>query len=107
MRVVILDGDEQNIKYLSCFIKDKYSHWTVNGYATTFALVTAVYDEFKVDVESLIVHVEEDNSIELAKDLQEYFLHIRIIFYSGKSDNTEKTFRAVPTFSGGICHRGV
>lgn len=105
MRAAILDGDEQNIKYLSGFIRDRYSHWTVSGYATTFALATAVYDEFKGDVELLIIHVEEDSSIELAKDLQDYFPHIRIIFYSGKSDWAEKIFRAVPIFFLGLPFR--
>lgn len=98
MRTAILDSNEQNIKYLSDFIRNKYTYWTVNAYATTFALATAVYDEFKGDVELLIVHVEEDSSIELAKDLQEYFPHIRIIFYSETTGCAEKIFRAVPTF---------
>ena len=98
MRTAILDSDEQNIKYLSDLIRRKYTHWTVNAYATTFALATAVYDEFRGDVELLIVHVEEDSSIELAKDLQEYFPHIRIIFYSETTACAEKIFRAVPTY---------
>jgi len=98
MRAVILDSDEQNIKYLSDFIKNRYERWIVSACTTTFALATVVYDEFKGDVELLIVHVEGDSSIELAKDLQEYFPHIRIIFYSETSDCAEKIFRAVPIF---------
>lgn len=98
MRTVILDNDEQNTKYLSDFIKNKYTSWTVNAYTTSFALATAVCDEFKGDVELLIVHVETDSSIELVKDLQEYFPHIRAIFYSVTTDCAEKIFRAVPTF---------
>lgn len=98
MRTAILDSNQQNIKYLSDFIRKKYTHWTVNAYATTFALATAVYDEFKGDVELLIVHVEDDSSIELAKDLQEYFPHIRLIFYSETTGCAEEIFRAVPTF---------
>lgn len=98
MRAAILDSDQQNINYLSDFIRDSYPHWTVSAYATPFALATAVYDEFKGDVELLIVHVDTDSSIELAKDLQEYFPHIRVIFYSGSTDCAEKIFRAVPTF---------
>ena len=98
MRVAILDSDEQNIKYLSQFMKKEYAHWIVNSYATTFALATAVYDEFKGDVELLMVHVESDSSIELAKDMQEYFPHIRVIFYAETTDCAEKIFWAVPTF---------
>ncbi|MDE6015297.1 MAG: LytTR family transcriptional regulator DNA-binding domain-containing protein [Acetatifactor sp.] len=98
MRAVILDSDKQNIKYLSDFIRGKYDYWAVNAYATTFALATAVYDEFKGDVELLIVYADTDSSIDLAKDLQEYFPHIRIIFYSNTTDCAEKIFRAVPTF---------
>ena len=98
MRVLILDSDKQNIEYLSGCIGDKYNYWNVSAYATAFALATAVYDEFKGDVELLMVHVEGDSSIELAKDVQEYFPHIRIIFYSGMTDCAEKIFKAIPTF---------
>lgn len=98
MRTVILDSEQQNITYLSEFIRSRYTHWTVNACTTTFALATAVYDEFKGDVELLIVHVEEESSIELARDLQEYFPHIRIIFYSETTGCAEQIFQAVPTF---------
>lgn len=98
MRAAILDSDEQNIKYLTGFMAERYSHWTVSDHATAFALATAVYDEFKGDVELLLVHVEEERNIELAKDLQDHFPHIRIIFYSEINDWAEKIFRAVPTF---------
>lgn len=98
MRIAILDDNEQNIKYLSDLIRRKYIHWIVNFYNTTFALATAVYDELKGDVELLMVHVEEDSSIELAKDLQKYFPHIRIIFYSETTSCAEKIFRAVPAY---------
>lgn len=98
MRTAILDSDEQNTNYLSDYIKRTYPHWNVSAYTTAFALATAVYDEFKGDLELLIVHVTEDNSIELARDLQTYFPHIRIIFYSGTTGWAEKIFQAVPTF---------
>lgn len=98
MRTIILDSDKQNIEYLSDFIKDNYTQWIVNAYATPFALATAIYDDFKGDVELLMVHVEGDSSIELAKDLQAYFPHIRIIFYSGTTAWAEKIFQAVPIF---------
>lgn len=98
MRVAILDSVERNIKYLSDFIRNKYSHWIVSGYATTFSLATAVYDELKGDVELLIIHAKEESNIGLARDLQNYFPHIRLIFYSETSDCAEKIFEAVPTF---------
>lgn len=98
MRAVILDSNEQNIKCLLDFIREKYNYWIVGAYTTTFALATAVYDEFKGDVELLIICADMDSNIELAKDLQEYFPHIRIIFYSGTTECAEKIFRAVPSF---------
>lgn len=98
MRVAILDRDEQNTKYLSDFIKHRYGDWSVGVYTTTFALATVVYDEWKGDLELIIVYAGEDSNIELAKDLQEYFPHIRLIFYSGTTDCAEKIFRAVPVF---------
>lgn len=98
MRTAILDSDEQNINYLSEYIKRTYPHWSVSAYTTAFALATAVYDEFKGDLELLVVHADGDSSIELAKDLQDYFPHIRIIFYSEITACAEKIFQAVPTF---------
>lgn len=98
MRAAILDRDEQNTKYLSDFIRRRYGDWNVGTYATTFALATAVYDEWKGDLELVIVYAGEDSNIELAKDLQEYFPHIRLIFYSGTTECAEKIFRAVPVF---------
>ena len=99
MRIVILDRDKQNIEYLAGYIKSHYSGWSVNCYTNSFALVTAVYDEFKGDVELLIIHVDASGeSVELAKDLQEYFPHIRVIFYSETTDCAEDIFRAIPTF---------
>lgn len=98
MRAAILDRDEQNTKYLSDFISRRYGDWSVGAYATTFALATAVYDDWKGDLELVIAYAGEDSNIELAKDLQEYFPHIRLIFYSGTTDCAEKIFRAVPVF---------
>lgn len=98
MRAAILDRDEQNTRYLSDIIRQRYGDWNISAYATTFALATAVYDEWKGDLELLIVYAGEDCNIDLAKDLQEYFPHIRLIFYSGTTDCAEKIFRAVPVF---------
>lgn len=98
MHVAILDSEKDNIKYLSAYIRSRYSHWIVNAYTSAFALVTAVYDEFKGDVELLILHVEEEGSIEMERDLQQCFPHIRVIFYSGTKDFIEKIFLAAPIF---------
>lgn len=98
MRVAILDSDEKNMEYLSGFIKERYGSWAVNAYATAFAMATAVYDEFKGDAELLIIHVESESHIELARDLQEYFPHLRIIFYARTTEWAEKIFRAEPSY---------
>ena len=98
MRVTILDSDKRNIKNLSDFIREKYPKWIVNAYPTTFELATAVYDKFKGDVELVMVHVDADSSIELARDLQEQFPQIRVIFYSETTECAEKILMAVPTF---------
>lgn len=98
MRAAILDRDEQNTKYLTDLIRQRYRDWSISAYATTFALATAVYDEWKGDLELLIVYAGEDSHIDLAKDLQEYFPHIRLIFYSETTECAEKIFRAVPVF---------
>mgnify|MGYP000106765443 CR=1 FL=1 len=51
MHTVILDTMQQNSRRISDFISEKYPGWNVNAYPTTFALATAVYDEFKEDLE--------------------------------------------------------
>ncbi len=99
MHTVILDTTQQNSRRISDFISEKYPGWNVNAYPTTFALATAVYDEFKGDVDLLMIHVDADRkSIELAKDLQDYFPNIRIVFYSENTECAEEIFKAVPTY---------
>lgn len=106
MRVVILDSDKKNTEYLLGYIRTRYTSWSVSACATGFALATAVYDEWKGDVELLIVHVESMSSIELARDLQDCFPHLRIIFYAGTTDWAEDIFQADPSFFWRLPFRG-
>ena len=98
MRTAILDRDKQNIRYLHGFIRDNYEHWTVYTYTTSFALAAAVYEEFRGEIELLIVYAGEESNVELVKDLQECFPHIRVIFYSGTTDCAIPTFFLVLPF---------
>ena len=98
MNVLIYDSKKSNVHYLSEYIQKKY-YWSVTGYSTLFGLATAVYDEYKGDVELIMIHIADNGeSIESAKDIQEFFPHIRLIFYSEKMELIERIFSAYPLF---------
>lgn len=97
MHIAILDPNRGNAQPLCDIMKKKYADWIVSIYSSTFELATAVYDELKGDVDLLMVYAQNQN-IELAKDLQEFFPQIRLIFYSEKTTCAEEIFRANPCF---------
>ena len=98
MQVMILDQNSKNVKELTDFIKNNYK-WNVRSYSTIFSLVTAVYDEYKGDVELILIHIADDGEcIEAAADLQAFYPHIRLIFYSANTSFAETIFLTVPSF---------
>lgn len=99
MRIVILDDKKENISFLKQHIHSLYTEWLSEACYTDFELVTTIYDVFKGDVELILIHVKEkQNYIEMAQSLQECFPHIRIIFYSEKTDCAEDIFKTVPLY---------
>lgn len=80
MRIAILDAEQSNVKFLCNFIKQRYEDWEINVFSSTFELATTVYDVLKGDVDLLMVYADA-RYMELAKDLQDFFPHIRIVFY--------------------------
>lgn len=100
MRVAILEEDVRLFKQMDLILKTAYSDWTVIRYASSFSMVTGVVDELKGDVNLLMIHIPpcKYEFIQMAKDLQEYFSHIHVIFYSESNDCAEQIFMAVPSF---------
>lgn len=100
MRVAILEEDASLFDRMASFIKTTYSDWIVIRYVSSFSMVTGVADELKGDVNLLMIHIppHKYDFIRMAKDLQEYFSHIHVIFYSEANDCAEQIFTAVPSF---------
>ena len=78
----------------------RYRDWNVSVYSTPFALVTGVYDEWKGNVDLLLIHIfsAEDERIDMVRNLQDYFPHIRVIFYSENTSCAEKIFDSIPLY---------
>ena len=100
MRIAILDENSMSRKIVNKYISDNYPTWKIMQYETVFAFVTAIYDECKGDIDCIVVYLSENNleRIEMTKDIQEYFPHIKAVFYSGVNDFADKIFKAIPTF---------
>lgn len=100
MKVLLLDKDKLNMGLLEETITKAFKEITVFKYTTPFCFITGIYDELKGDADLVIIHIEndEDENIRLARDIQEYFPHIKVIFYSENRISAESVFLAMPSF---------
>ena len=100
MRVAILEKDARLFQQMEFSIKSIFHEWDVIRFKSSFSLVTGVVDELKGDVNLLMIHIPptEYELIQMARDLQEYYSHIHVIFYSEDNDCAEQIFMAVPSF---------
>ena len=100
MKIAILENNDQQYDCLLKFIRSIQEDWKVIRYRSSFALVTGIADEMKGDIDLILIHVSPDHleHIRMAKDLQDYFAHIKVIFYSESNDYAEEIFEAIPTF---------
>ena len=98
MRVAVLDKEKTCVDMLKRLIQKQYSVWKLFLYESPFSLVTAVCDELKGDLELLLIHIGsgKDENISVAHDLQKYYPHLKIIFYSQDNDCAEEIFMANP-----------
>ncbi len=99
MKIAILDESKERSRAISDFIKNTQYENTVSAFITPFELVTQVCEVFKGDVDLLIIHVigESDERIDMTCDLQAYFPHIKVIFYSENCECAENIFEAEPS----------
>lgn len=100
MKVAVLEANDQIYSNLESLIKSLYREWNIVRYLSSFALVTGVADELKGDINLILIHLppHEYDYIYMAKDIQNYFTHIRIIFYSEVNDCAEQIFTAFPSY---------
>lgn len=100
MKIVVFDRNQERYEELRNQITQYFSEYTIKGFDTAFSLVTHIYDEAKGNVDLLFISISEDRdeNIAVATDVQEYFPHIQIVFYSQKSDCAEEIFEAIPSY---------
>lgn len=100
MKVLLLDENKLNMDTIDKLVNRTIKDITVFKYITSFSFITGIYDELKGDVDLALIHIKdnEDERIIMARDVQEYFPHLKIIFYSENTIYAEKIFKATPSF---------
>jgi len=100
MKILLLDENKHNMDELQELMDKTLRNTTIFKYITSFSFVTGIYDELKGDADLALIHIngDDDEKITMARDIQEYFPHIKIMFYSEKSISAESIFVAVPSF---------
>lgn len=100
MKVLLLDENKLNMDKLDKLICENVKDITIFKYITSFSFVTGIYDDLKGDVDLVLIHIKnnEDERIRMARDVQEYFPHIKVIFYSENIIYAENIFKATPSF---------
>ena len=100
MKVLLLDKNKLNMDILEETITKAFNEITMFKYTTAFSFITGIYDELKGDADLVIMHIEDDKdeNIRMARDIQEYFPHIKVIFYSENRICAESVFLAMPSF---------
>ncbi len=100
MKILLLDDNDANIEIISCWLKSNYSENIIFKYKTAFSFVTSICDELKGEADLSVIHIADNNdkNIQMARDIQDYFPHMKVIFYSEKAICAEAVFQAVPSF---------
>lgn len=100
MKVLLLDENKLNMDKIDKMMRENAKDITIFKYITAFSFITGIYDELKGDVDLALIHIKnnEDERIRMARDVQEYFPHIKVIFYSENKIYAENIFKATPSF---------
>jgi len=99
LKVAILDDCEESSEQITTLLKAGVGSVSCEICKTEFALASYVYDDMKGNVDVLLIHVKKGNweSIDVARDIQNYFSSIRIIYYSEVTDCAEEIFTTEPS----------
>ncbi|MBQ3584876.1 MAG: response regulator transcription factor [Lachnospiraceae bacterium] len=100
MKVLLLDENKLNRDNLGKLVNENIKDITLFKYITSFSFITGIYDDLKGDVDLALIHIKsnDDERIKMARDIQEYFPHIKIMFYSENIIYAENIFKATPSF---------
>lgn len=100
MKILLLDHNRLNMEKLTAMLKNNIAGISVFGYNTPFAFVTGIYDEMKGAADLALIHIRDDmdENLKMARDVQNYFPHLKLVFYSENTISAESIFVAVPSF---------
>lgn len=100
MNALILDMVSENIEILTSILNATIADVSVFSYASPFAFVTGIYDELKGDADIAFIHIgrEEKEHISMARDVQNYFPQLKLIFYSEDNVSASEIFEARPSY---------
>lgn len=100
MKIGLLYEQENKLVAIKRMIEEFVSDVRIEFFATPFETVSYIYDEVKGDIDLLMVHVSnsDDENILMAQDIQNYFPHIMMVFFSEATDCAESIFQARPLY---------
>lgn len=100
MRILLLDNNAANVENIADWLRNINPENIIYSYKTAFSFVTGIYDELKGEADLSVIHISsnQDENIRLAKDVQGYFPHMKVVFYSENKIYADTVFEAVPSF---------
>ena len=100
MKVAVLDEKLTNSEIIAAHIRTEHPTWRVSSYETSFSFVTDVYDKYKGDLDCIWIYLSDDKCerIRMARDIQDFFPHIRLVFYAESENYASRIFNALPSF---------
>lgn len=104
MNIVICDSKKENTQIIADKIREYCEQDTVKCVNSIFELVTYLYDEAKGNVDALFLNVRvgQNNGIKAAKEIQDFYPHIAIIFLSEDLCAVKDIFLIRPVYFIGI-----
>ncbi len=99
MRVVVCSNDKDNINRIQ-ELTTQMEMCEVKYFTTVFALSVYIYEEMHGDVDAVYIdeNVNDEDGVEVARDLQNIFPFLKVVFMIAPESKAEKIFAARPTY---------
>jgi len=100
MNIAICTEDMDSANRILREIIEQQKNDTVKMFTSIFALAIYIFEEAHGDLDAvyLDVRVGNENGVEAAKDFQDYFPFLQVVFIAGRGDCLDDIFWANPTF---------
>lgn len=100
MKVVICDSNQKNVNAFIEGIEQVDGEYSIKSVNSIFELVTYLYDDAKGDVDLLLINVRVsgENGIKAAKEIQDFYPHINVIFTADNCEYAKDIFLIRPIY---------